>query len=421
MFLLLNHIQPSYKIPKDHTVLNRALGLSLNDKHQSSNPSSHGSALNDLELDYSSVKLRRRRSIRYIILGLILLGVFWFIPPVYKLFSGSVTVTRWDRKYGETRAQVGPGRPGWIKTKAISKHALHAIVAAEDGKFFTHAGFDIEQIEKSIETNLKKKRYARGASTISQQVVKMAFLSREKSLLRKAREAVGTVLMEAMLPKEKILEWYINLAEFGDGVYGIAEGCDHYFKTKPDQLTIEQSVHLALVLPSPNSWSRGLRARTLTPFGQKRYASILNNMKLSGYITKGQWQTALSRGDFGRPIQGYEKYLANEEKITNDCTAESCGDLETDPIDDPDIQTDATDIMSAEKPNDSLLVEPKVTTNESVSTPAPITPPLDPEPATEPTSVPQAPTQDQTSEGDAELQPATGPTTETETTAPDEP
>jgi monofunctional biosynthetic peptidoglycan transglycosylase len=291
------------------------------------------SALSNIEFDFSTVRRRRRRTIRILSIILALLAVIWFVPPVYKLLGGSVTVTRWDRKLGETQAVVGPGRPGWIKASAISRHVLHAFVAAEDGKFYYHSGFDVQEIARSIQTNLKKKRYARGASTISQQVVKMAFLSREKSMLRKAREAVGTILMETILSKEKILEWYINLAEFGDGVYGIREGCQHYFKTKPEQLTIEQSVHLALVLPSPNSWSRGLRSRSLTPFGHKRFASILNNMKLSGYITKSQWQTALSRGDFGRPIHGYTTYLANEDKLQDDCTAEGCGDVENDPLD----------------------------------------------------------------------------------------
>jgi len=330
----LNPWNHSANILKDHTFRLQGSGDILNNETQSA--SSAPCTPLDIKLEYSVVKTRRKR-IRLLIIFLIMsVSLFWFIPPVYNLSSGSVTVTRWDRKFGETQVEVGPEKKGWIKAHAISKHVLHAFVAAEDGKFYSHSGFDFEQIEKSIQTNLKKKRYARGASTISQQVVKMAFLSREKSLLRKAREAAGTVLMEWLLTKDQILEWYINLAEFGDGVYGIAEGCEHYFKTKPDQLTIEQSVHLALVLPSPNSWSRGLRTRTLTPFGHKRFASILNNMKLSGYITKGQWQTALSRGDFGRPIHGYNNYLANEEKVANDCTAEYCGDIETDPIDNPE-------------------------------------------------------------------------------------
>jgi monofunctional biosynthetic peptidoglycan transglycosylase len=396
------------------------MGTSLNGKYQSDNPSSHGSALNDIELDYADVKRRQRRIRRYLIIGVLFLSVFWFVPPVYKLFSGSVTVTRWDRKLGETRAEVGPGRPGWIKAKAISKHVLHAFVAAEDGKFYTHSGFDLEQIEKSIETNLKKKRYARGASTISQQVIKMAFLSREKSLLRKAREAVGTVLMEALLPKDKILEWYINLAEFGDGVYGIAEGCEHYFRTKPDQLTIEQSVHLALVLPSPNSWSRGLRAKTLTPFGHKRYASILNNMKLSGYITKGQWQTALSRGDFGRPINGYTKYLANEEKISNDCTAESCGELETDPIDDPETHDISPPVnnetLGASKPSEQLSTEPNVSSAETLQQPADITSLPIPSQVTAPATDASSNMPD-----DAPLTPSDSPSIETETPANSKP
>lgn len=350
--------------------------------------SAQDSALNDIELDFSTVRRRRRRTIRFLTAAFILLAVVWFVPPVYKLLGGSVTVTRWDRKLGETQAEVGPGHPGWIKASAISRHVLHAFVAAEDGKFYYHSGFDVQEIARSIQTNIKKKRYARGASTISQQVVKMAFLSREKSLLRKAREAVGTVLMEALLPKDKILEWYINLAEFGDGVYGIREGCHHYFKTKPEQLTIEQSVHLALVLPSPNSWSRGLRNRSLTPFGHKRFASILNNMKLSGYITKSQWQTALSRGDFGRPINGYTTYLANEDKLENDCTAEGCGDVETDPVDElpelpatsaasvlPKQQEPAVNVPMAKDPDPVPANDPSAAVTETaVSEPEPAVP-----------------------------------------------
>lgn len=333
-----------------------------------------GSALNHLNLDFTKTKKRRKRTIRLVALFSFLTFIVWFVPPVYRLMSGTVTVTRWDRKLGETRAVVGPGRPGWIKASAISRHVLHSFVAAEDGKFYYHSGFDVAEIAKSIKTNINRKRYARGASTISQQVVKMAFLSREKSLLRKAREAVGTVLMEALLPKEKILEWYINLAEFGDGVYGISEGCRHYFKTKPEQLTIEQSVHLALVLPSPNSWSRGLRDRNLTPFGHKRFASILNNMKLSGYITKSQWQTALSRGDFGRPINGYTRYIANEDKLSNDCTIEACGDTETDPFDELSDETQAIPSLKETEALASPLMSAKeehsTTTLDSVSSKA---------------------------------------------------
>ena len=253
---------------------------------------------------------RRRLRLRTVLASGALATALWFVPPVYKLRSGPIVVTRYTKTFGETKATVGPSLPGWITTKAVSHHVLHAIVAAEDGRFYEHRGFDLAAIKKSYEVNVKRKRYARGASTISQQVVKMAFLGREKTMLRKAREAVGTMLMEAILTKDQILEWYINLAEFGDGVYGIKDGCWHYFHTKPELLTIDQSIHLALVLPSPNAWSRGLRLRHLTAFGHRRFAAILRTMRGMGYVTPTQWASTLRIGDFGRPIAGSSALLS---------------------------------------------------------------------------------------------------------------
>jgi len=253
------------------------------------------------------------------LLAVVVIFVWWFVPPVYRLLHGPVVVTRYGHKFGENKVSVGPASTGWMSTQKISKHALHAVIAAEDGKFYDHHGFDLAAIRTSYNINQKRQRYARGGSTISQQVVKMAFLGREKTLLRKTREAIGTLLMELILPKDKILEWYINLAEFGDGVYGIEEGCWHYFKTKPELMTIEQAVNLALVLPSPNNWSKGLRLRTLTPFGHKRFAAILNTMRSMGFITRPQWIAAITRGDFGRPIRGYAQLLADEESHKTLC------------------------------------------------------------------------------------------------------
>jgi monofunctional biosynthetic peptidoglycan transglycosylase len=269
----------------------------------------------------------------------------WFIPPVYKLRNGPVTVTRYTKKEGEIQATLGRSSKGWIGTKKISRYALYAIVSAEDGKFYEHPGLDIAEIVNSARTNLQKKRYARGGSTITQQVVKMAFLGREKTLIRKAREAIGAVLLEQMISKDRILEWYINLAEFGDGVYGIGNGCWHYFRTKPELLSIEQAVHLALVLPSPNAWSRGLRHRSLTAFGQKRFATILNRMRQSGYITKPQWIAAITRGDFGRPVSGYASLIAAEETNNLLCP----GNPGCPEADDADTMDDETEELSFPK------------------------------------------------------------------------
>lgn len=258
---------------------------------------------------------KKRTKVALISLAVGLVLVAWFIPPVYWLLEGPIIVTQYTKKNGETRVLVGPKEKNWTPFQKMSRHFVNAVVAAEDGKFYLHKGLDFEEIRRSYELNKKKNRYARGGSTITQQLVKMAFLGREKTLLRKAREATGALVLEAILPKEKILEWYLNLVELGDGVYGIAAGSQHYFKTKPELLTIEQSVHLALVLPSPNGWSKGLRHQNLTQFGHKRFSSILLRMRQSGTITSSQWMTAISRGNFGKPIHGYASLMAQEEAL----------------------------------------------------------------------------------------------------------
>ena len=256
-----------------------------------------------LKSDLSAHKGRRRK----VWIAGILVAVFfvWFVPFVPALYFKTISVPRLDAKGKLITVEVGPGTKQWISIDKVSRHIVNAVVVAEDGKFYSHHGFDFEAIRKAIELNRKKGRYVRGASTISQQVIKMTFLSREKTITRKAREAAGTILMELFLPKDKILEWYINLCEFGGGIYGVKPAGMYYFRTRPELLTIEQAVHLAVVIPSPNKWSKGLRSKSLTPFGQRRFARIVNNLFLAGYITEVQKNTALARGNFGNPIAGY--------------------------------------------------------------------------------------------------------------------
>ena len=216
--------------------------------------------------------------------------------------KGPLEITRWP-KTGEQVFSLGPGTEHWVSIDKVSRHVLNAIVVAEDARFYQHPGIDSQEIYNSFMTNLEKGRYARGASTITQQVVKMGFLSSEKSLLRKFREILGALLAEQLYEKDQILEWYINLTEFGDGVFGIKDAARHYFDTEVELLTIQQGANLALVLPSPNAWSIGLRSRRLTPFGHKRYAHIIEMMFQQGFINEPLRKAALATGDFGRPIQ----------------------------------------------------------------------------------------------------------------------
>lgn len=132
----------------------------------------------------------------------------------------------------------------------IPRHMALAVVAAEDQNFPHHFGFDVDAITRAVEHN-EKGRTVRGASTISQQVAKNLFLWSGRSYVRKGLEAGLTVLIELLWPKKRILEVYLNIAEFGDGTYGVNAAARRFFNKPPDRLTAQEAALLAAVLPSP--------------------------------------------------------------------------------------------------------------------------------------------------------------------------
>ena len=180
---------------------------------------------------------------------------------------------------------------------------MHAFIAAEDARFMSHHGVDFSEILSSIFENYRAHRIVRGASTITQQVVRLAFLDQERSFLRKYREALGALVLELYLSKEEIFEWYINLAYFGEGHYGLRGACDHYFATSPDLLTINQSIYLALLLPSPSKSSHVLLRKKLDQSEKSRFIRILKQMHLTGFITEQERQQSFLTGDFGSPLE----------------------------------------------------------------------------------------------------------------------
>lgn len=157
----------------------------------------------------------------------------------------------------------------WVDWDALSPQLPIALVAAEDQNFPTHSGFDLEAIDKALENNARG-RPVRGASTISQQVAKNLFLWDGRSWLRKGLEAWYTLLIEVLWPKQRILEVYANIAEFGDGVYGAEAAARTYFGKPAKQLTPSESARLAAVLPSPKRYS----VRAPGPYVQRRAAWI---------------------------------------------------------------------------------------------------------------------------------------------------
>jgi monofunctional glycosyltransferase len=158
----------------------------------------------------------------------------------------------------------------WVPYERISNNLKRAVVAAEDAKFLDHEGFDWEAIQKALERNEKRGRIVGGASTISQQLAKNMFLSGERSWLRKGQEAIITWMMERTLSKRRILELYLNVAEWGDGIFGAEAAARHHFGVPASALTREQAAWLAVILPSPRRYARG---RT-TPYLAGRAATI---------------------------------------------------------------------------------------------------------------------------------------------------
>lgn len=139
----------------------------------------------------------------------------------------------------------------WKDIDTISRNAQLAMIAAEDQKFLDHEGFDFESIEKAFEANQRKGKPLRGASTISQQVAKNMFLWSGRNWFRKGMEAGYTVLIEGLWPKRRILEVYLNVAEFGDGLYGVGAASPRYFGKPASRLTRHEAALLAAVLPNP--------------------------------------------------------------------------------------------------------------------------------------------------------------------------
>jgi monofunctional biosynthetic peptidoglycan transglycosylase len=151
-------------------------------------------------------------------------------------------------------------RYAWVPYGKISGNLKRAMVAAEDAKFVEHEGFDWDGIQLAMEKNQKKGRVVAGGSTITQQLAKNLFLSPVRSYWRKAEEAVITVMLEAMLPKERILEIYLNVIEWGNGIFGAEAAARHYFGVTAAQLSAEQAARLAAMAPNPRFYERNQRA-----------------------------------------------------------------------------------------------------------------------------------------------------------------
>jgi monofunctional glycosyltransferase len=142
-------------------------------------------------------------------------------------------------------------RQRWISLAKIPRHVIDAVIVAEDGTFYSHSGIDWFEVQQSIERDLREHRAARGASTITQQLAKNLYLSTSKDPVRKVKEVIIALLMEHDLSKDRILELYLNVIEWGNGIFGIEAASEAYFGKSVAELTLDEAVRLAAVIPSP--------------------------------------------------------------------------------------------------------------------------------------------------------------------------
>ena len=205
----------------------------------------------------------RSRVKAFLIIGLCLpVGAvlfFWLLemPDVSALRATNPTVTalmKARQTQAKDKGHTLERHWTWVPLSRISPYLRQAVVAGEDASFFTHEGFDWEGIKDAALHNLEAGKLKRGGSTITQQLAKNLYLSSERSLLRKMREALITRSLEHHLTKERILELYLNIAEWGHGIYGAEAAARHHFKKSSRDLTADEAAWLAASLPSPRRY-----------------------------------------------------------------------------------------------------------------------------------------------------------------------
>lgn len=227
-----------------------------------------------------------------------------------------VNINSSEDKRSVSYEQVIKKPEAWASLKEISSGAISAIVASEDAKFMDHPGFDVEELEGALIESLEdpEDKKSRGASTISQQLIKNLYLTHERSFSRKVNELMYTFILEGRVSKEKILESYLNVIEYGKNIYGIKMAANYYFNKPPSDLSAREGAFLAMLLPSPVRYSQSYRQRRLTPFAKRIINSILFKMLQGGYIGQVEYLNSLkSRFSW----EQYEQTKIESHDLTN--------------------------------------------------------------------------------------------------------
>ncbi len=212
--------------------------------------------------------LKRILLIAFLVIGgyfAIDIGRYFVYPDIAYLKKNKPDKTAFMKYREEIWAKNGVKKSiknTWVPLSRISPYVMKAVIIAEDDKFWAHEGFDFEAMQKAMEKDIKKRKFQAGGSTISQQLAKNLYLSPAKDPIRKIKEAIITWRLERQLTKRKIIELYLNVAEWGDGIFGIEAAAKNYYGKHAAELNAHEAAQLASVLPNP---------RRYKPDGTSRY------------------------------------------------------------------------------------------------------------------------------------------------------
>ena len=202
----------------------------------------------------------------------------WVFHRVWQLRDHEPRTTAFMRHGLERLRATDPAahlQYDWVPYERISEHLVRAVIAAEDQRFLDHHGFDLYAIQEAYARNVHRRRIRHGASTISQQLAKNLFLSPRRTYLRKAREAVITLMIEHVLGKRRILEIYLNVIEWGTGIYGAEAAARHHYGKTAADLFPEEAARLAAMIPSPRLYTHNPG----TPYLEVRTHLLLAEME----------------------------------------------------------------------------------------------------------------------------------------------
>jgi membrane peptidoglycan carboxypeptidase len=184
--------------------------------------------------------------------------------------------------------------PGFIPLGRVPALFLRALLISEDAGFWGHPGVDVAEIPVAWAANVERGTAARGASTITQQLVKNLFLSKDKSYGRKLEEAALALLVDAAVPKTRILEIYLNVIEWGPGIYGLVPAARHYFDQRPEDLTVKETAFLICVIPGPLKYHQAHAAGHVGPGMEQLMANLLAKLRSVDALTDEAYAAALA-------------------------------------------------------------------------------------------------------------------------------